>query len=52
MGPTVDPERFQRSAERYPGGWRQFPTPWPNPEDSAVSQEIVAQIHLAIEKLP
>jgi RNA polymerase sigma-70 factor (ECF subfamily) len=51
-GPTVDPERFQGSGERYPGGWRQFPTPWPSPEDSAVSQEIVAQIFLALEKLP
>jgi RNA polymerase sigma-70 factor (ECF subfamily) len=52
MRPTVDPERFQGSGERYPGGWRQFPTPWPSPEDSAVNQEIVAQIYLAIEKLP
>ncbi|HEX4864448.1 MAG TPA: RNA polymerase sigma factor, partial [Acidimicrobiales bacterium] len=30
-GPTVDPERFQGSGEKYPGGWRQFPTPWPSP---------------------
>jgi RNA polymerase sigma-70 factor (ECF subfamily) len=52
MVPTVDPERFQGSGERYPGGWRQFPTPWPSPEDSAVSQEIVAQIYRALEKLP
>jgi RNA polymerase sigma-70 factor (ECF subfamily) len=52
MGPTVDPERFQGSGERYPGGWRQFPTPWPSPEDSAVSREIVARIYVALEKLP
>jgi RNA polymerase sigma-70 factor (ECF subfamily) len=50
--PTVDPARFQGPGERYPGGWRQFPTPWPSPEDSAVSREIMTQIYRALEKLP
>ena len=49
---TVDPERFQGAGDRYPGGWRQFPSPWPSPEDSAVSREMITQIHLALEKLP
>ena len=51
-GPTVDPERFQGPGERYPGGWRQFPTPWPSPEDTAVSREMMARIYAALEKLP
>lgn len=51
-GPTVDPERFQGPDERYPGGWRQFPNPWPSPEDSAVSQEMVTLVYAALDKLP
>jgi RNA polymerase sigma-70 factor, ECF subfamily len=51
-GPTVDPERFQGPGDRYPGGWRQFPTPWPSPEDTAVSQEVITLIYAALEKLP
>lgn len=51
-GPTVDPTRFQGLDDRYPGGWRQFPSPWPSPEDTAVRQEILGQIYLALEKLP
>ena len=52
MEPTVDPERFQGHGERYPGGWRQFPSPWPTPEDTAVSQEVLTQIYVALSKLP
>ena len=52
MGPTVDPERFQGSGEKYPGGWRQFPTPWPSPEDRAVNNEMLTQIYAALAKLP
>ena len=50
--PTVDPERFQGPGERYPGGWRQFPTPWPGPEDSAVQMEFISQVSAAIMRLP
>ena len=52
MEPSVDPERFQGPDERYPGGWRQFPSPWPSPEDTAVGGETLTQIYLALEKLP
>jgi RNA polymerase sigma-70 factor (ECF subfamily) len=52
MGPTVDPERFQGPDGRYPGGWRQFPSPWPSPEDTAVGHEITNQIYAALQKLP
>ncbi|HUE59464.1 MAG TPA: sigma-70 family RNA polymerase sigma factor, partial [Acidimicrobiales bacterium] len=50
--PTVDPERFQGAGEQYPGGWRQFPSPWPSPEDSAVSREMMILIDAALQKLP
>jgi RNA polymerase sigma-70 factor (ECF subfamily) len=52
MQPTVDPDRFQEAGDKYPGGWREFPSPWPSPEESAMSQEMLAQIYLALEKLP
>ena len=51
-GPTVDPDRFQGPDERYPGGWKQFPSSWPSPEDGAVSDEMVTLIYLALAKLP
>ena len=50
--PTVDPERFQGPGEKYPGGWRQFPTPWPSPEDHAVGKEMMSRVCAALEKLP
>jgi RNA polymerase sigma-70 factor (ECF subfamily) len=28
-GPTVDPDRFQRPGDRYPGHWQRPPEPWP-----------------------
>lgn len=51
-GPTVDPERFQGPGDRYPGGWRQFPSPWPDPEDNAIQAEFISQVSAAIDKLP
>jgi RNA polymerase sigma-70 factor (ECF subfamily) len=52
MQPTVDPGRFQEAGDKYPGGWKQFPSPWPSPEESAMRQEMLAQIYLALDKLP
>jgi RNA polymerase sigma-70 factor (ECF subfamily) len=51
-GPTVDPARFQREGEKEPGGWRQFPMPWPLPEDAALNMEIQSVIQAAIARLP
>ena len=51
-GPTVDPERFQRAGELRPGGWRQFPMPWPSPEEAVVGTEIRAVINAAVARLP
>jgi RNA polymerase sigma-70 factor (ECF subfamily) len=51
-GPTVDPERFQGHAEPYPGHWRQFPAPWPLPEQEALAEELRDQVAAALTELP
>jgi RNA polymerase sigma-70 factor (ECF subfamily) len=51
-GPTVDPERFQSASEPSPGGWRQFPAPWPTPESVLLSNETRAVIDSSLEHLP
>jgi RNA polymerase sigma-70 factor (ECF subfamily) len=51
-GPTVDAGRFQGAGEREPGGWRQFPSAWPSPEDAAVGSEVRSVIEAAIARLP
>lgn len=51
-GPTVDPERFQGPGEPYPGHWRQFPAPWPLPEQQALAGELHAQVAEALAQLP
>jgi RNA polymerase sigma-70 factor (ECF subfamily) len=51
-GPTVDPERFQRAGEPYPGHWREFPAPWPLPEQQTLAGELRAQVAAAVAELP
>lgn len=55
-GPTVDPDRFQRAGEPYPGHWRQAPTPWSwmpaSPEQRALSGELRARLEDALTGLP
>lgn len=51
-GPTVDPERFQGPDEPYPGHWREFPQPWPSPEQHALAAETRARVAAAVERLP
>ena len=51
-GRTVDPERFQSASEPSPGGWRQFPAPWPTPESELLSNETRAVIDSSLERLP
>lgn len=50
--PTVDPARFQGPEDPYPGHWREFPAPWPEPEQGALAGEIREQLALAVEQLP
>jgi len=51
-GPTVDPARFQGPGEPYPGHWREFPEPWPAPEDAALAGETRRLLVAALERLP
>jgi RNA polymerase sigma-70 factor, ECF subfamily len=51
-GPTVDPERFQGPGEPYPGHWRQFPAPWPLPEQQTLAGELRTQVAAALSELP
>ncbi|HWD81979.1 MAG TPA: sigma-70 family RNA polymerase sigma factor [Kribbella sp.] len=50
--PTVDPQRFQGPAERYPGGWRAFPERWPSTESEVLAHEVRATVAAAIDGLP
>lgn len=48
--PAVDPARFHGADGRYPGGWREFPPPWP--EDALLSREVRAVVGTALAALP
>jgi RNA polymerase sigma-70 factor, ECF subfamily len=51
--PSVDPERFQGPAGRFPGGWAAFPCDWETvPEQRLLAQETLAQVESAIRTLP
>jgi RNA polymerase sigma-70 factor, ECF subfamily len=49
-GPTVDPDRFQRPDEPYPGHWRAPPEPWP--EQRALDAELQTRLEGALAGLP
>ena len=51
-GPTVDPARFQGPGEPYPGHWREFPAPWPSPEQHVLTVETRGQLAAAVDRLP
>lgn len=51
-GPTVDPARFQGPGEPFPGHWREFPVPWPSPEQHALATETRALLAAAVDRLP
>jgi len=51
-GPTVDPDRFMGPGEPYPGHWREFPAPWPTPEDATLAGEARAVVAAAVADLP
>lgn len=50
--PTVDPDRFRGPGEPYAGHWREFPPPWPSPEQQTLAGEIRSQVAAALDKLP
>ncbi len=51
-GPTVDPARFRGPGEPYEGHWREFPAPWPSPEQEALAGEIRTRVAAAVGRLP
>jgi RNA polymerase sigma-70 factor, ECF subfamily len=52
QGPTVDPARFRSPGEPKPGHWREFPEPWPSPEQHALTVETRALLAAAVDRLP
>lgn len=50
--PTVDPQRFQGPADRYPGHWRAFPERWPTTESEVLAHEVRSTVASAIASLP
>jgi RNA polymerase sigma-70 factor (ECF subfamily) len=51
-GPTVDPTRFIGPGHPDSGHWREFPAPWPSPEQHTLAGEVRAQVGMALEQLP
>lgn len=51
-GPTVDPDRFGGPGDPFPGHWKQFPAPWPAPEQASLDGEVRVQIAAALAALP
>jgi RNA polymerase sigma-70 factor (ECF subfamily) len=49
--PTVDPDRFLGSGERFPGHWAAPPQAWA-PEGRLLSQEVLDVIECEIDRLP
>ncbi len=50
--PTVDPARFQRPTQEYPGHWREFPQAWPAPEAQLLTGEMRTILAAALDELP
>lgn len=50
---AVDPDRFRRADDRYPGGWKVFPANWEQLPDKTLRQpEVLDVIAAAIASLP
>jgi RNA polymerase sigma-70 factor, ECF subfamily len=50
--PAVDPMRFRGPGEPFTGHWREFPAPWPSPEQGALAGEVQAHVEEALADLP
>jgi RNA polymerase sigma-70 factor (ECF subfamily) len=50
--PTVDPDRFQKDDEAWPGHWATPPRPWQKPERRLLSLEARDQLREALARLP
>ena len=50
--PTVDPDRFQKDDDAWPGHWATPPRPWQKPERRLLSLETREQLKDALAQLP
>jgi RNA polymerase sigma-70 factor (ECF subfamily) len=50
--PAVDPDRFQRNDDAWPGHWATPPRPWQKPERRLISLEVREQLRDALAELP
>jgi RNA polymerase sigma-70 factor (ECF subfamily) len=50
--PVVDPDRFQKDDEAWPGHWATPPRPWQKPERRLLSLETREHLKDALAKLP
>jgi RNA polymerase sigma-70 factor (ECF subfamily) len=50
--PAVDPDRFQKDDEAWPGHWATPPRPWQKPERRLLSLEARARLKTALAELP
>ena len=51
-GPAVDPDRFQKDDEAWPGHWATPPRPWQKPERRLLSLEAREHLKAALAQLP
>jgi RNA polymerase sigma-70 factor (ECF subfamily) len=51
-GPAVDPDRFQKDDEAWPGHWATPPRPWQKPERRLLSLETREQLKEGLAQLP
>ena len=50
--PTVDPDRFQKDDEAWPGHWATPPRPWQKPERRLLSLEAREHLRQALPEVP
>jgi RNA polymerase sigma-70 factor, ECF subfamily len=50
--PAVDPDRFQKDDEAWPGHWATPPRPWQKPERRLLSLEARDRLKAALDQLP
>jgi RNA polymerase sigma-70 factor (ECF subfamily) len=50
--PSVDPDRFQKDDEAWPGHWATPPRPWQKPDRRVLSLEARARLKDALSQLP
>jgi len=51
-GPAVNPDRFQKDDEAFPGHWATPPRPWQKPDRRLLSLEVRGQLKEALAQLP